>query len=716
MKLEAIMIGRCLKFLSFPVFLGLGLGFSNVSAQVLPITQTQLGLNDQFQTLGTSLLNQLPIENGDAPIIQRSTLKTAIAPDRKFFSASAVVQPIQSLGACSNQARRRLRLLAFGVNPQGSETGCFSSVVASTEGATNHQLWQGNQISLNGRSFSAAWTQWRDGNEVRTGVSDTTAMQLLGLELLNTANPSIQPVRWFSPLLSAPFLLPTKFNRPNRYLDMTELAQQAGLTLQVSGETLILSSPPTRIENIYAVPQLENLGRGDRFVVSLNRPTFWQVSQVKNEAVITIEGLPTPEVLARFSPLTPVVAPEATLDENLIPTLPTPTLSPLTVEAKGNQTQLRLSIPQGLGLRISTLPNPNRLVIDLRPDAMIEQDIIWQPGIRWRQQFVMLDQGNQRDVFPVKWLEVNPKTPGVSIKPILSNSEQATGTAPLMNTAKWWQASAAINGGFFNRNNQLPLGAIRRNGRWISGPILDRAAIAWDDAGNVNIGRLSLSKILTTEAGVTLPISFLNSGYVKAGASLYTPDWGPTYTPLIDDEIVVVVEGDRITQHLPGGIAGESAFPIPQNGYLLTLRATSGTAKDLPVGTKVKLDLATSPQVFNDYPYILGAGPLLVQNKQIVLNGQAEQFSEAFNRQAASRSAIGITEKGTLIIAAVHNRTGGGGPTLLELAQLMQRLGAVDVLNLDGGSSTGLYLGGQLLDRSPVTAARVHNGLGIFLK
>jgi exopolysaccharide biosynthesis protein len=41
-------------------------------------------------------------------------------------------------------------------------------------------------------------------------------------------------------------------------------------------------------------------------------------------------------------------------------------------------------------------------------------------------------------------------------------------------------------------------------------------------------------------------------------------------------------------------------------------------------------------------------------------------------------------------------------------------LGAIDALNLDGGSSTGLYLGGQLLDRSPYTAARVHNGLGIF--
>ncbi len=45
----------------------------------------------------------------------------------------------------------------------------------------------------------------------------------------------------------------------------------------------------------------------------------------------------------------------------------------------------------------------------------------------------------------------------------------------------------------------------------------------------------------------------------------------------------------------------------------------------------------------------------------------------------------------------------------------MQSIGCVDALNLDGGSSTSLYLGGQLLNRHASSAARVHNGIGIFL-
>jgi len=66
------------------------------------------------------------------------------------------------------------------------------------------------------------------------------------------------------------------------------------------------------------------------------------------------------------------------------------------------------------------------------------------------------------------------------------------------------------------------------------------------------------------------------------------------------------------------------------------------------------------------------------------------------------------------LIATVHNRVGGVGAKLTEMALLMQQLGATDALNLDGGSSTNLVLGGQLLNRIPDTAAPVHNGLGVF--
>ncbi len=558
--------------------------------------------------------------------------------------------------------------------------------------ASSQVIRQGQEISLNGRKFPVAWSQWQEGGSVRTGISDTGAMQILGLVLLSTRSLSEQPVEWFSKVQAKPLVLKVQRISPYRYLDITDVAKLAGVRLQILGSTLTIDSPRAQIKNIRQGRQ----SWGKRIVVDLDRPTFWQVSQAKSEGVVMIEGMATPALLAQFQ---------------------RPDNSLFTLENTQTTTKLRINLPaaNGYGLRIFSLSNPNRLVIDIRPDAMIPREIVWAPGITWHQQFVKLKKGFGQDSFPVTWLEVDLRSPKISLKPITSNPNQLEGIAPLLTTARLGQAAAAINGGFFNRDNQLPLGAIRRDGRWLSSPILNRGAIAWDNQGNVKIGRLSLKETLTTSTGNRLPILFLNSGYVQAGIARYTREWGKAYTPLTDRETIVLVQNNRVTEQLAAGIAGERSFSIPANGYLLTIRADGAPAKNLAANARVNLKSSVVPADFAGYPQILGAGPLLLQNRQIVLNAKGEKFNQAFQRQKASRSAIATTNRKTLIIAAVHNRAGGKGPSLTELAQILQRLGAIDALNLDGGSSTSLYLGGQLIDRSPVTAARVHNGIGVFI-
>jgi exopolysaccharide biosynthesis protein len=84
-----------------------------------------------------------------------------------------------------------------------------------------------------------------------------------------------------------------------------------------------------------------------------------------------------------------------------------------------------------------------------------------------------------------------------------------------------------------------------------------------------------------------------------------------------------------------------------------------------------------------------------------------------FSKESAARSAIASMATGNIVLVTVHNCAGGKGPTLAEMAQILQQMSTVDALNLDGGSSTSLYLGGQLVDRASATAARVHNAIGI---
>ncbi|WP_334724062.1 phosphodiester glycosidase family protein [Nostoc sp.] len=613
----------------------------------------------------------------------------------------------------------------------------------------------GNQISLNGRSLPGTWLQ-RPGKsgQITTHLSDGAFRQLIGVNFLNSSNSGRQPVQWFSSV-TTPLVLATKLLGAYRYLDITNFAQTSGWQIQANGNILVITTPKAQVTNIVQSQQSSDTSVNPlqqvRILVDLDRPTPWQVTQgstVKKiqppssdpdtlipkstvppnrEWTVTLDGIADPVLIERYTPQPPAPAAAPILLPNLLkqlspatptqPILPAPAPAPepliQQVEVVNNQTIISLSVPFGLSPQVSTVGSPNRLIIDIRPDPLEERDITWAPGLRWRQHYVNL--GTER--FPVVWLEVNPRKFGLTLKPMWASLDGLAGTAPLIQTAQRYLAVAGINGGYFNRNNRLPLGAIRRDGQWLSGPILNRGAIAWNDSGQFYFGRLTLEETLITASDQRLPILFLNSGYVQSGIARYTPAWGSTYTPLTDNEIILVVQKDQIIQQLPGGKVGETAVPIPQDGYILILRANAATAaSQLPIGTRVTISSATTPTDFSRYPHIIGAGPLLVQNRQIVLDAKAEKFSNAFIAEKAIRSGICTTATGTLMITAVHNRAGGYGPNLAEHAQLMQLMGCVDALNLDGGSSTSLYLGGQLLDRSPSTAARVHNGIGIFLK
>ena len=175
------------------------------------------------------------------------------------------------------------------------------------------------------------------------------------------------------------------------------------------------------------------------------------------------------------------------------------------------------------------------------------------------------------------------------------------------------------------------------------------------------------------------------------------------------------MENNQVIYQQQARKAKSQSYPIPKNGYLLTIRKNAVASSLLSPGTNLTLQSNTIPTEFNQLSHILGAGPLLISNRRIIVNAVSEQFSKGFQKQKASRSAIGVTKRGTIMLVAVHTRVGGSGASLDEMAQIMQSLGATDALNLDGGSSTGLVLGGQLIDRSPVTAARVHNGIGVFV-
>ncbi|HHT16407.1 MAG TPA: phosphodiester glycosidase family protein [Papillibacter sp.] len=98
---------------------------------------------------------------------------------------------------------------------------------------------------------------------------------------------------------------------------------------------------------------------------------------------------------------------------------------------------------------------------------------------------------------------------------------------------------------------------------------------------------------------------------------------------------------------------------------------------------------------------------LIVNGRNTVKDSDAPEGSVGFGIQP--RTAIGQAEDGTVFLLAVDGRKPGYslGCTMTDLAAVMERYGAVQAANLDGGSSTVMVYRGQEISRP---AAGTHYG------
>ncbi len=569
---------------------------------------------------------------------------------------------------------------------------------------------QGKQVLVNGKKENLAWIQWQEGKTIRTGVSDMGAEEVLGIELLGSIVPNEQSVRWFNYSST----LDTKFANPYRYLDLTNLIQSTSLQAVVEGQFLNLDMPSTQVTQVY---EQKSFDGNKKVVIELDQPSFFKVSQGRKQGYIIIKGKYNQPVLDNLldfnDPVNNTPLAEDEEGDKIIGN-EEENISLFKVTPKGDEeTVVTVNLPLGSNMKV-TSTHPNLLVVDLKLDVVTPREISWHDDILLSRQYIR--PLNNPDIFLVSALTLNTPKNNLILRPILPNSDTVIGASPLKTMGSDLNIIAGINGGFFNRNNRLPLGSIKDNNNWLSGPILNRGVIAWDDQGNFKIDRLQLEEVVTINNSQRLFNNYLNSGYVQKGTARYTSAWGENYTSLSDRETILVIKNNRVFDKIISNKAGDTSVQIEPNSYLLVLRKTPELAETINIQDQIELNSFTFPREFADYPYMMGAGPLLVLNRQVVLDGEAEKFSKAFNQQKASRSAIAINQQGEVLLVAVHNRVGGAGPSLNELANILLEMGAVSALNLDGGSSTQIYLGGEIIDRASATAARVNNGIGVFLK
>ena len=154
--------------------------------------------------------------------------------------------------------------------------------------------------------------------------------------------------------------------------------------------------------------------------------------------------------------------------------------------------------------------------------------------------------------------------------------------------------------------------------------------------------------------------------------------------------------------------ANEKGYVI-RNGvlYRKTVRPTDDSRRkyfeDLAIlwdgsfMTFYEKDVPTSELMGLGVMQCFGFGPTLIKNGNIVVDEKTEVGVS--HPGGNPRTAICYMGEGHYLFVVADGRTDQSkGPTLLELATVLQELGAVTAYNLDGGGSATMYFNGKLVN------------------
>lgn len=325
----------------------------------------------------------------------------------------------------------------------------------------------------------------------------------------------------------------------------------------------------------------------------------------------------------------------------------------------------------------------------------------------------------------VNILEIDPKA-GYTVKPALAQKGTIWGREKLGGIINKSSAIAGINGNYF-QSNGLPIGALAIDQEWITGPVLNRAAISVNDQGLARFARPKLRGIIQM---VDIPDDFngipysqditnLNqlSSFNSKGISFYNHWWEDKIPCGQGKACLLVDQYGTIRLKIS---TQDSVTPLyPTRSDYVLLSYSNEHFSHLKKKDKIKINWYSDPD-WAEMKHVIGGGPYLISQGKSVLNETLENFSRSSGiRGSAPRSVFGMTNSGRLIFLTADGRQKSSvGLSLEELVDLLLDLGLVEAINLDGGGSTTMIINGRTVNNpSDRTGARpVSTALLVFKK
>ena len=349
--------------------------------------------------------------------------------------------------------------------------------------------------------------------------------------------------------------------------------------------------------------------------------------------------------------------------------------------------------------KVSMLSSPNRLVIDLLKNYQSRSEYVIAPGLIYREFLAGRSAGPVR----AHLLEVDFKA-GYALRPVLSNDSVA-GIEALSEMAARSQAVAMVNGPYYMRSGEI-LGLLK----------IDQTLVSTPDTPRTSFGVLPDGKIIFDSPAFTghvelpdktkIPIDGVNRGRGESELILYNTYYAYWTLTAGGGREFLVRDGRIVDIRNDNSVISEGTVVLSASGRQAWLMA------DLKIGDPLKIVQTLGP-VWDKVTQAVGAGPCLVKNGEIYMTTLGEEFGSDVAGGRAPRTALGITKDGKALLVVVDGRSRSSvGYTLLELARFMLEQGAVEAMNLDGGGSSQMIIGSQIVN-TPSDGRERRLGAGI---
>ncbi|HPD47463.1 MAG TPA: phosphodiester glycosidase family protein [Anaerohalosphaeraceae bacterium] len=265
---------------------------------------------------------------------------------------------------------------------------------------------------------------------------------------------------------------------------------------------------------------------------------------------------------------------------------------------------------------------------------------------------------------------------------------------------KFGRPVAAVNGDFFvirpGPYQGDPTGLHIVNGELVSA---SRGSAFWIDVqGRPRIGEVHTKICVTGPKGFAVTVG-LNQQCGDDEAVLFTQTFGESTRTSGCTDIVLEPDGDATLPLQIGGtyrrrvaaVRAGGDTPLGRGVMMLSLGAKKAAAlAALAEGDVVEVSVSSSPDLAGVRTAV-GGGEILIQD------GKVRSWQGRLPRHP--RTAIGFNS-GHVFLVVVDGRQAGlsAGMTYAELAGLMAELGCTEAMNLDGGGSSTLWLGGCVMN------------------